>query len=251
MALDVGLIAFLLVAGFAAAFIDSIVGGGGAISIPALLAAGLPPHLALGTNKLAATGASLTATTRYVRAGLVDRRLALVGLPLALVASALGAWVVLQVEPGRVRELILVVMAAMTVYVLVKKDFGLADKGLVRTGARLTVLALLVVAIAFYDGLLGPGTGSLLIFALVGVAGLDFLKAAANGRLLNFGSNLGSLLLFAALDNLDMVAGLTMMSGMLVGAWMGSQFGIRHGSRWIKPLFLVVTAALMVRLLFG
>lgn len=250
MAVDWGIVAFLAIAGFVAAFIDSQVGGGGAISIPALLAAGLPPHLALGTNKLAATGASATATLQYVRAGTVLPKVTAWLLPGAGLGAVLGVLSVLQVEPQIVQGLVLVLMAAITVYVLTKRDFGEEDRYEGLSPGKLVGALVLTAVIGFYDGFLGPGTGSFLIFAYIGLLGFDFLKAAGHGRVMNFASNIASLAVFWVSGQVDVLAGLPMLLAMLVGAHAGSRFAIEHGSRWIKPLFVLITLALMAKLLW-
>src|SRR5688572_29046383 len=138
-----------MLAAFVAAFVDSIVGGGGVISLPALLAAGLDPHLALGTNKLAATGASSMATVRYTQAGVVVLPLVLILIPLSVAGSFLGANTVLHVQPNLIRSLVLIIMGAMTVYVVVRKTFGRENRFV---GLRLgTTLAIggLALAIGF------------------------------------------------------------------------------------------------------
>jgi uncharacterized protein len=241
-------VAALAAAGFVAAFLDSIVGGGGVISLPALIAAGLDPHMALGTNKLAATGASSMATIRYTAAGVVVLPLVLLLIPLSVVGSFLGANTILQLDPGLVKSLVLLVMAAMTVYVLVRRTFGRENRfeGL-RTGPVL-LSAALALAIGFYDGFLGPGTGSFLLFAFVGVQRFDFVRAAGHARVLNFASNLSALALFALRGHVDYAVGLPMMGAMLAGAYVGSHVGLRHGARWIKPLFLGTTLLLMAYL---
>lgn len=248
--MEPGILLALVVAAFLAAFIDSIVGGGGVITLPALLAAGLPPHLALGTNKLAATGASLMATARYTAAGHVDLRTALSLIPLSVVGAFLGAAAVLAVEARLVRSLVIVVMVAMTLYVLLRPSLGRDDRFPGLTPGLFLALGAPALLIGFYDGFLGPGTGSLLLFAFLGIGGFGFLRAAAHGRILNFASNLAALALFALRDQVDYQVGLPMMAAMLGGAYFGSHFGMRHGTRWVKPLFLAMTLAILARLLW-
>lgn len=243
-------LALLVLAAFVAAFVDSIVGGGGVISLPALLATGMPVHLALGTNKLAATGASFMATAKYAHAGLISPRLALGLVGFAFVGAILGATTVLRVDPSFVRGLVVVVMALMTVWVVARKHFGLHDHSATRPRWAWSQLVPLALAIGFYDGFLGPGTGTFFLFAFVGLAGFDFLKAAGHGRVLNFATNLGALLLFAFQRTVDYSVGLPMMAAMLAGAFLGSTYGIRHGARFIKPLFAAVSLALMGKLLY-
>ncbi len=249
--MEPGTLAFLVVAGFVAAFIDSIVGGGGIISLPALLAAGLPPHIALGTNKLAGTGASSMATLQYVRHGLIRRRVALVLIPFSLAGTLLGAATVLQVDPKFIRALVITVMVVMTGWVLARPRFGEVDRKRPNTAAVVLGGAALALVVGFYDGFLGPGTGSFLLFGFVALHGYAFLDAAAHGRLLNFASNAGALVFFIAADSVDFAVGLPMMGAMMVGGTVGSRFAIRHGARWVRLLFVLVTLALLVRLLVG
>jgi len=237
----------LVLAGLVAGFLDSIVGGGGVITLPALLAAGLPPHLAVGTNKVVGTGASSIATWNYARAGLLRRRLAWSLFPLSLVAAMVGAAAVLRLRGEFILAAVMVVMVVLTTYILLRPRFGAVDRTDLSGG---TVLALAAMALAagFYDGLLGPGTGNLLLFGFVAIAGMPFLRAAAHGRVLNFGSNVGALALFAWAGSVDWVVGPVMAVGTVTGAYLGSRSNIRAGAAWVRPLFVVVTLALFVRL---
>lgn len=238
----------LVGAAFVAAFFDSIVGGGGAISLPALLIAGLPPDLALGTNKLAATGASAMATARYTAAGAVVVRLAVLLVPLSVAGSFVGALTVLEVDRRFVAGLVALVMVLLTAYVLVRKHFGLEDRFEEVTSGRLVATLALALAVGFYDGFLGPGTGSLLLFGFVGLQRFGFVRAAGHARVLNFASNLAALTLFALKGRVDYATGLPMMAAMVAGAYVGSHVGLRHGARWIKPLFVLMTGVILVRL---
>jgi hypothetical protein len=243
-------LALLIAAAFVAAFVDSNVGGGCFNSLPALLATGMPVHLALGTNKLAATGASMMATARYAHAGLISRRLALGLVGFAFAGAMLGATTVLRVDPSFVRGLVVAVMALMTAWVVARKRFGLHDHSATRPRWAWFTLAPLSLAIGAYDGFLGPGTGTFFLFAFIGLAGFDFLKAAGHGRVLNFATNLGALLLFAFQRSVDYAIGLPMMAAMLAGAFLGSTYFIRHGAKFIKPLFVAISLALMGKLLY-
>lgn len=249
--MDAATVLLLTGAGLLAGFIDSIVGGGGVVSLPALLAAGVPPHLALGTNKVAGTGASSMASYQYARARLLLPRLAVVTFPLAAGAAVLGAMTVLRVGERVVVGLVALVMVVLVAYVLLRPRFGRDDRF---GGLRLaTVLATagLAVAVGFYDGFLGPGTGNMLLFGLVAIHGFPFPRAAAHGRVLNLGSNVGALAFFAATGNVAWSLGLPMAAATMTGAYLGSRVGIRHGVRWIRPLFVAVAALLLARLLWG
>ncbi len=247
--MDAGVLAFLIVAGFTAAFIDAMVGGGGAISIPALLIAGLPPHAALGTNKLAASGSSFTATVQYARAGTLLPKVCLIMAPASALGAIVGVEAILALDPSLVEGLVILLMGAMTVYVLWRKEFGEEDRfeepgrGVLALGTALGFL------IGAYDGFLGPGSGSFFIFMLIGVTGFGFVRAAGHGRVLNLGANLAALAYFWINGHVLVFEGLAMGAGMLAGAWLGARAGIRHGSTWLKPLFVVITLVMMARLL--
>jgi len=246
---DPGTLAFLAGAGFVASFIDSQVGGGGVISLPALLAAGLPPHLALGTNKLAGTSASLSASVNYGRSGAVPWKDALRWMPLSFAGALLGVWIVLHVAGGFLLGAVLALMGAMALYVLLRPGFGKEDRTHPITRMEAVAMAACALAIGIYDGFLGPGTGSFLLFAIVALLGYGFRKAAALGRVLNFASNAAALAYFVAARQVLWQAGIPMAVAMLAGGWTGSHVGLKHGDRWLKPLFVAITVALMVRIL--
>lgn len=245
---DLGILLFLVAAGFVAAFIDSQVGGGGIISLPALLVVGLDPHMALGTNKLAATGASFTATVRYTNAGVVNLPLALLLIPFAGIGSFVGSLAVLQVQARWITAAVIAVMVAMTVYVVARRKFGLVNQFTGLTTATAVAVVALAAVVGFYDGFLGPGTGSFLLFGFVGILRMDFVRAAGLGRVLNFTSNLAALTLFALKDSVLWEYGLPMMAAHVAGAYLGSHVGLKHGARWLKPLFVTVSILLMARL---
>lgn len=239
---------WLIPAAVVAGFIDSMVGGGGVITLPAIIAAGLPPHAAIATNKVAGTGASGMATWQYAKHGLVRRELLWL-FPIAVVTSMAGAWTVLRLPEDLILRLIAIVIISMVAYVLLRPRFGMDDKYSLPDLWTALAAAGAVGIIAFYDGLLGPGTGSLLLFALVSLLGMRFVDAAAHGRLFNFGSNLGALALFAFEDVIDWRIGAGMMLGTMAGAFVGSRTSIKHGDKWIKPLFVLMAGGLLVRIL--
>lgn len=235
---------FLITAGFVASFIDSVVGGGGLISVPALLAAGLPPGIALGTNKLGGTMSSLTSSLSFLLSGKMDLRLVKKWFPLSLLGSAAGAYTVRLIPPDFLKPLVIVLLITVTVYTLFKR------KGPVRSGSpKLTVKTiaaggLVALAIGYYDGFFGPGTGSFLLFAFV-LLGFDFVTAAGNAKALNLASNAGSLAVFAGMGYINFYYGVPMALAMIAGALIGSRVAIRKGAAYVKPLFILITALLI------
>lgn len=240
---------WLIPIGVAAGFIDSMVGGGGVLTLPALLAAGLPPHVAIGTNKVAGTGASSMATLQFARLGQLEPGVAWGLFPVAVAASVMGAMTVLRLPDQFILGMVAVVIVAMVVYVLFRPTFGKTDRFTGMRPALWLGLAGWVALIAFYDGLLGPGTGSMLLFGIVAILGMGFVKGAAHARVYNFGSNVGALALFWWADVIDWRLGLGMMVGTMAGAWIGSHATVKHGDRWIKPLFVLMAVALLARIL--
>lgn len=245
--MDEATLAFLVVAGFVASFIDSQVGGGGVITLPALLAAGLPPAAASATNKVGGTASALFASANYLRSGLVPMRQVLLFAPLSLVGGAIGVWAFLHSDPSWLVPAVLAVMGAMALYVLLRPRFGAHDYP--RLGWMATVaMGLAALDIGTYDGLMGPGTGSFLLFALVSLLGYGFRRAAALGRVLNLASNVSALAYWIYAGQVVWAVGLPMAASMAAGGWVGSHTTLKHGDRYLKPLFVVITLALMMRL---
>lgn len=244
--LDPNLLIILMVFGFLAAFIDSVVGGGGLIALPALLFTGLTPATAVATNKLAGTIGSFTSTIMFYRSGKLDLSAVYKFFPLAFIGSMIGAWTVHLMNPNVLKPLMLVMLALVAIYTIFKKDWGS-----VSTKKRLSIYHLImfimaIFAIGFYDGFLGPGTGSFFIFAFL-MVGFDFLKAAGNAKFLNFGSNIAALLMFMYLGQINYAYGLPMGLAQIAGAICGSKFAIKRGSGYVRTLFILVTFLLLAK----
>jgi uncharacterized membrane protein YfcA len=241
--------AFLMVVGLASSFIDAQVGGGGVMSLPALLVVGLPNAVALGTNKLGGTSSALIASSNYLHKRAVPLRQAAWFMPLSFVGGAIGVWAVLHSDATWLRPVIVVVMVAMGAYVLLRPRFGTEDR-LGLGSWPVLAMALAALDIGVYDGLLGPGTGTMLIFAIISFLGYGFRRAAALGRILNLGSNLSALGYYAWAGKVDWAVGLPMAATMALGGYAGSHVSLKHGDRYLKPLFVVITGALLLRLLW-
>jgi len=234
----------LILSGFVAAFIDSMVGGGGLITVPALLLSGLPAPMVLGTNKLAGTMGSSTSTISYLVSGKVNFSVVKYWFPLSFIGSILGAYIVHQLPSSFLRPMVVVLLIVITIYTIFKRDSGKESTYRGLTKRMMWLAALIAVIIGFYDGFFGPGTGSFLIVAFL-MVGFDFVTAAGSARALNFASNLGALLMFASLHAVNYTYGLTMGVAMVLGAIAGSRFAIRRGPSVVKPLFLTVTILLI------
>lgn len=244
--LDPTMLLILVVFGFLAAFIDSVVGGGGLIALPALLFTGLTPAAAVATNKLAGTIGSLTSTIMFYRSGKLDFKSVYKLFPFTFIGSMIGAWTVHLMHPEVLKPLMLVMLAVVAVYTVFKKDWGSISTYKKLSNRHILLFILSIFVIGFYDGFIGPGTGSFLIFAYL-MIGFDFLKAAGNAKFLNFGSNIAALVMFIILGQVNYAYGLPMGLAQLVGAICGSKFAIKRGTGYVRVLFILVTFLLLAK----
>jgi uncharacterized membrane protein YfcA len=240
---------FLLLAGVFAGFVDSIAGGGGIISLPALMATGMPPHLALGTNKLQGSFGSLTAAVNYSRKGLVS----LGDVPMGIAFTALGALagtaIVQILAADFLQHIILILLAAVFFTTLCLPDLGRVDRRPLLAAPLFFGLAGL--ALGFYDGFFGPGTGAFWTIALVTVLGRNLKKATAYTKIFNFTSNIVALGAFMLGGNVIVSAGLLMGAGQMLGAFLGSRLVIQKGTGFVRVFFLVVVALTIIKLAYA
>jgi len=250
---DSGLLVLLGMAAFAAGFIDSVVGGGGLIQIPALFTV-LPrelPATLFGTNKFASVFGTSNAAWRYARRVAMPWRTTLPAALAAFACSYLGAMAVAWLPRDLLRPLILLLLVGAAIYTFVKKDFG-AVHGPTQSGHRELVYAtLLGGAIGFYDGFFGPGTGSFFAIGFVALAGFGMARATAHTKLLNFTSNIASLLFFTLGGKVVWSVGLCMALGQFIGARMGSKLVLKKGVKLIKPLLVTVSLVMSAKLVWS
>ncbi len=238
----------LFVTGFSAGLVDSIAGGGGIISVPVLLNFGLPPQLALGTNKFQASFGSVAASWRYLRRGLVDLRACRLGILLTLAGALLGAWAVQRIEAHVLEKVIPILLAAIVVYLTFQPQIGLEDRP-ARLGP-VVFYAVFGLGLGFYDGFFGPGTGSFWAIAFVLLCGHNLTRATAHTKVMNATSNLASLALFAAAGLVDLGVGLIMAGGQVAGARLGAGLVVQKGARFVRPAFLAMAGLTILRLLW-
>jgi uncharacterized protein len=241
------LLLLLFLAACFAGFVDSIAGGGGLITIPVLLIAGLPPLEAIATNKLQSQFASASATIAYARKGHINLRQQMPMAVMAMAGGAAGALLASLVPASMLAAAIPFLLIAIALFFAFKPN--LAD---VDGHRRVTpfVFGLTVVPIVgLYDGVFGPGAGSFYMLGFVLLAGFGLLKATAHTKLINFGSNFGSFLVFAATGSILWKVGLMMGLGQFIGAQIGSGLAMRKGAKLIKPLLVLSCLALATKLL--
>jgi len=244
---------YLCAFAFLAGFVDSVVGGGGLIQLPALFLC-LPPSLAgsipavLGTNKMSSICGTGMAVVQYARRIPIPWRSILPAAAAAFASSLLGARAVTRVRPDLLRPLVLGLLVAVALYTFWNKNLGARHAP--RLAARRELLWGIAIglAIGFYDGFFGPGTGSFLIFAFIGWFGFDFLSASAAAKVVNFATNLSAVGYFAATGNVLWRYALPMAACHVLGSLVGTRLALLRGNRFIRALFLVMATALILRL---
>jgi uncharacterized membrane protein YfcA len=235
--------------GLAAGFVDSIAGGGGLITLPVLLSLGLEPKQALGTNKLQASFGSGSASWHYARAKAVPLRDCVRGFTFSFSGAALGSLAVQQLARTALERIIPVLLIAVAMYTLLKPRLGQED--LHPRMKRASFDLIFGLSIGFYDGFLGPGTGTFWTMAFMLCLGFNMLRATAYTKVMNFASNLSSLAIFLMSGHVCFVEGIMMGIGQLLGAKIGAGIVITRGTKFIRPIFLTVVFALTLKLLYG
>lgn len=241
------LIALLFFVAILAGFIDAIAGGGGLLTIPALMWAGLPPTAALATNKLQACGGSFFASLYFVRKGMVKLSQMKLAIACAFIGSALGTVAVQMVDTSVLELLLPFLILAIGGYFLFSKKISEQDRHQVLTPSMFGFTAAL--GVGFYDGFFGPGTGSFFALAFVSLAGYGLAKATAHAKVLNFSTNIASLIFFAIGGKVFWLLGFIMLIGQAIGATLGSRLVITKGTKIIKPLVVTMSIAMSIKLL--
>ena len=237
---------FVFTVGLAAGFVDAIAGGGGLIMLPGLLFTGLPVSGAIATNKLCGTFGSLTSSAKFAQSKQVDwRACALMGLPVAL-GAYWGSRSIDRLPSDWAEPIVIALIAAITLFVVLNPGFGTAKsvdnserKITPRKQAALSLLA--AIAIGFHDGFFGPGTGIFLVFALISIWPIDFLRATGTAKVLNLVANAIALATFAIAGNIQYDKGICGAAGVIIGSFVGATFATKKGTKLIKPLFIAVT----------
>lgn len=244
---------FLIVlpAVFLAGLVDSIAGGGGLLSVPAYMAAGLPPHFVLGNNKFSSCFGTLFATLRYHQHGLIDAGVALLSAFFALSGSFLGASAVLLVRPDFLRWLLIGLIPLTAAFTLANKGLGRENRSQRQPRKRIYLLAgLAALLIGFYDGFFGPGTGTFLILFYTLALRYDFVTANANTKVVNLASNVAAMATFIAHGKVLYAIGVPAAAAGIAGNLLGARLVIRRGGRVVRPVFLFSLLLLFAKVLY-
>lgn len=246
--LDPTILLALAGVGMLAGFVDAVAGGGGMIGIPALLFVGLPPVSALATNKLQGVVGTAMAAVTFWRRGFVSLRALLPAIAMTFAGSLLGALTVKQVDTSLLELAVPVALIGIALYFLFSPNLSDSDRT-ARLPFSLAVPAI-GLALGFYDGIFGPGTGSFFTICFVTLLGLGLTRAAGHTKVLNLTSNLAALAIFIPSGDVVWPAAIAMAAGQLVGGYAGARAGIRFGAKLIRPLVVVISITMAIKLLF-
>jgi len=237
----------LPLAAFAAGLVDAVAGGGGLVSLPALLAAGLPPHVALGTNKGQAVFGAIASAISYARRGQIDRDRA----PLAFGAGFVGSWLgglgLLAVPLAPLRVIVIVLLLGAAAIVLCRRRVQ-SHPRITSGGVGRAVLVGVALVIGAYDGFFGPGTGTLLVIAFATLFGDSLVRASGNAKVVNLASNLAAVILFASRGTVLGRVALPMAAANALGAALGAHLAIKNGDRVVRIAVVVVVIAVVGKL---
>ncbi len=248
MELTPKMILIVVIGVFLASFTDGVAGGGGIISVPTYLFAGLPAHLALGTNKLSSSIGTAVSAFRFARKGYVDWKLALPSVALALYGAHLGTRLQLALDERYLKWLLLLVLPLVAVVVLRQKKLP-EEAGELPFARRAAIVWIASLVVGAYDGFYGPGTGTFLVLIYCGLAKMDVRTASGNVKLVNLASNLGALFTSLANGKVFLLLGLIGAAASVAGHYIGSGMAIKNGSRIVRPVILAVLVLLAVKVI--
>lgn len=246
MVVSLQVLALLALSAFAAGLVDAIAGGGGLLTVPSLLAAGLPPQLAIATNKGQASFGAVSSFLSFWSKDGIDRKRAPYGFACGFVGSLAGAQVLLLVKPEPLKPIVLVLLLLAAGFVAWPRK---PSRGEPHAWAMIALFPI-TFALGFYDGFFGPGTGSMLIVAFVLVFGDTMTRASGNAKVVNLASNLAALALFASRGVVLWKIALPMAAANAMGAFVGARLAVKKGDRFVRVVVLVVVAALVAKIVF-
>ena len=244
---------FLFLCIFVGGLVDSIAGGGGLITLPAYYAVGIPPHMALGTNKFASSIGTLTASIRFIKEKQVDFKVAILASVCGMIGSPLGAKLAMAIDEKYLSYVLLVAVPVIAVMILRKKDFGEAKTGEdAPSPTKVTVLSILIgLVIGTYDGFFGPGTGTFLTILFNSVLGMGILSSCGTTKIVNLSSNVAALTTYALHGNVIFSIGIRCTIFAILGNWVGSGLALKNGTKIVRPILIVIMILLLMKVAAG
>ena len=237
---------------FLAGFVDAIAGGGGLISLPAYLIAGIPTHTAIATNKLSSCTGTFVSTGRFLKNGYVPVKLSLCAAAMALIGSTIGANISMLLSETILRGMLLVVLPVVAFYVLKNKSMGEGENTGTRSQKELYAIAMGAgLVIGIYDGIYGPGTGTFLLLILTGLGRMDLKSAAGTTKVINLASNIAALVTFIFHGQIYWALGLTASVFSIAGHYTGAGLVAKDGKKIVRPVVLTVLCILFIKVIAG
>lgn len=249
MELSFEIISILFLAAFFAGLIDTIAGGGGLLTIPALLSVGMTPIEALSTNKLQSTFGTFTATIYFIKKKLVDLSQMKLMIFMAFFGSILGGFTLMQIDSSILERVIPILLILIGIYFLVTKNIGEVEKHKLISSTLYSFT--FVLLIGFYDGFFGPGTGSFFTICFIFFLGYNISRATAETKVLNFMTNFAALLFFLVFGQINFIVGFLMAVGQVLGAIIGAKLVVKKGQKLIRPLIVIISFSLSIKLLLS
>ena len=240
------ILVFLFGIALLAGFVDSVAGGGGLISLPTLLAVGIPPHYAIATNKLQACFGSFSSTVKFTHAGLVKPHKLWMGIGAVAIGAILGSLFVQTISAKWLSNLIPIFLFIIFGFILFRKNLGHVDQH--HKLPPYLFYPIFGLTLGFYDGFLGAGTGTFWVISLITILGLNFKTATANSRVMNFSSNFVAMLIFAISGKIIYTIGIVMAVGQIIGAFIGAHTLIKLNIQLIRIFFLIIVGITLVKI---
>lgn len=243
------IIVLLCIAAFFAGFVDAIVGGGGLIQTPIALIAlpNLPVASVIGSLKIPSFSGTGIAAYQYLKKVAINWKLLLIMAIVAFCAAFLGSNLLTLVSNDFMKPVLLIVLSLIAIYTFTKKNFGIQQEMTLSPKRQLILAVVLSIGIGFYDGFIGPGTGSFLVLGFVAILGFDFLHASANAKMVNLATNFGSICLFILKGKIIWAIAIPMAMCNALGGWIGAKIAIKKGNGFIRTIFLIVVIATLIR----
>ena len=235
---------------FLGSFVDSVAGGGGLITLPAYLMAGLKPHFAAGTNKVVAGPGSLVASIRYIRNGKIRLRVALWAALGSLIGGYIGAEIAKHLDAAVLQTLMLIALPFMAVFLALRKNFGAGRMAMVSAGKETLISLAVGLGIGLYDGIIGPGTGTLLIMAFTAFLPIDMVTASGCAKVANLASNIAAATSYISGGLVVWELAIPALCCSMLGGFCGSQYAIRGGGKRIRGMIFVVLGLLFIKFLW-
>lgn len=240
---------FVLIMCFIASAVDAIAGGGGLISLPAMISTGLPIHLVMGTHKFSSVCSSLGSSLKFFTSKKINLEIIKYLIGLNIFGAALGVFVLTRINEAFLEPLIIILLVVMFVYMLLNKHIGVENNYEGKTKKNMFQGILMSLLIGFYNGFFGPGTGSFLTFAFIKIYKMDFIFSSGNAKILNLTGNLASLAMFIYFKKVNYPYAIAIGIVMFLGAQIGAKIAIKKGAKFIKPFFLVITALTAIKMI--